>query len=100
MKYKVEWTQRALEKFDEIYDYIAAESKVNAKAWAMDILKQEENLKIFPNYGRKVPFQTDPSYREVIVGRYSMFYFVFGDEIHIRSIYRSSELFSYEEVQP
>lgn len=98
MNYKVEWTQRALDKFDEFFDYIAEESKSNAKKWASDILKQEENLKIFPNYGRQVPFQLDPSFREVIVGKYSLFYFVFGDEIQIRSLYRSSELSSYEDM--
>jgi addiction module RelE/StbE family toxin len=99
MNYKVEWTLRALAKFDEIFDYIASESKTNAKSLALEILEQEENLKTIPKLGRQVPYQDDPSFREIIIGNYSLFYFVFGDEIQIRSLYRSSELFSYNNIK-
>lgn len=37
MSYKIVWTERALEKFQEVIDYIGPDHKVSASNWALGV---------------------------------------------------------------
>ncbi len=53
---RIEWTDRSLEDLQDIYRYIARDSKSYANLFVQKIYKQVQKLKEFPKLGRLVQF--------------------------------------------
>ena len=51
---KLIWSPLALQRFEEIIDYIGADSPSNAERFANSILESVRNLNDFPKSGRIV----------------------------------------------
>ena len=59
------WTHRARADLKAIHDYIAKDSRQNAKRVAREILQKANALAGPPHMGRKVPELNDPQLREI-----------------------------------
>lgn len=68
------WTERGVSSLEDVYDYIAADSPTYAKFQVERITENIENLKAFPESGRKLPEYPAGPYREIIVDNYRLIY--------------------------
>jgi plasmid stabilization system protein ParE len=59
------WTHRARADLKAIHDYIAKDSRQNAKRVAHEIRRKADALAEPPHIGRKVPELNDPQLREI-----------------------------------
>ncbi|MEQ6120406.1 type II toxin-antitoxin system RelE/ParE family toxin [Reichenbachiella sp. MALMAid0571] len=69
--------ESAWNDLDSITDYIAQDSPRYAKELSNRILSKIEQLKGFPNSGRKVPEFNNELLRELILGNYRIVYRIF-----------------------
>ena len=80
------WSGPARRDLRGIYNYIAQDSKYYAKHVVERIVEKTEELKSFPQMGRKVPEVDDPEVREILTYSYRLIYEVSGQEIHILAV--------------
>lgn len=71
---KVDWSDRALERIDEIADHIALDHPVAAEQWVAELFVAAEQLSEFPLSGRVVPEVENDEVRELIYGAYRVLY--------------------------
>lgn len=67
---KVVWSPLALQRVNEIADYIADDNPEAARLWLLDIFGAVERLETFPLSGRIVPAANRKSIREIPHGKY------------------------------
>ncbi len=71
---KIEWAGRAFKDLQDIYEFIAKDSKRFAQIQIENIQKAVSNLANFPLMGRKLPEFPYSPYREILVGNYRVLY--------------------------
>ncbi len=79
-KVSVNWTQRAEDSLDAIYDYIASDAPRYAGQFVEKIIAAVDQLEDFPLSGRPVPEAEREDIREVIFQDYRIIYWVISDE--------------------
>lgn len=89
---RIEWTDRSLEDLNDIYNYIARDSKSYANLFVQKIYKKVQKLKEFPKLGRSVPELDIPSVREIIFQNYRIIYRTMNDYIEIITVFHGSRL--------
>ena len=89
---RIEWTERSLEDLNEIYDYIARDSKSYANLFIKKLYAAVQKLKEFPNMGRVVPEVNILSVRELIFQNYRIIYRTMTDYIEIITVFNGSRL--------
>lgn len=70
----INWSERARENLDQIFNYIARDSPMNAKLFVQKIYSKAQILQRLPDSGRMVPEMGDPCIRELIVRGYRIIY--------------------------
>ncbi len=93
---RVIWSDRALERVEEIADYIAQDSVAAAAAWVDDLFAQVEKLTDFPELGKPGRDIAAVGIRELIFGDFRVFYEV-GLNVDIHSVWRASQLIDEDE---
>jgi toxin ParE1/3/4 len=83
---KVEWTDQALEKMEEIADYISADSPKAATKWISSVFGKEIMIQSNPNIGREVPEYKNSLVREVFEGRYRIIYRIEKKKISVITV--------------
>jgi plasmid stabilization system protein ParE len=83
---KVIWSPLALERANEIADYIAEDDAKAARVFSIDIFGAVARLKTFPNSGRVVPEVKRPNIREIIFGNYRVIYRVERKRVSILTV--------------
>ncbi|MCL2061315.1 MAG: type II toxin-antitoxin system RelE/ParE family toxin [Firmicutes bacterium] len=73
MNYKIDLSNKALDDFDSIFDYIALDNKVKAKEFTDKIKQRIALLNVFPYSGRENETQ---EYREIIEYPYIIRYVI------------------------
>jgi toxin ParE1/3/4 len=73
---KVVWTERASRHLNEIFDYIAKNSKVYAERLVKSVIAATSILEQMPFSGRSVPELTPLDFRELVHGNYRIVYHV------------------------
>jgi len=94
---QVVWTDRALERVDEIAIYIAQDDPDAATRWTVELFDAVERLADFPETGRMVPEVGAREVRELIFGSYRVFYRV-GSAVEVLSVRHGSQLIRSDEV--
>ena len=94
---RVEWSDTALERVDEIALYIAADDHDAAVRWVVDLFDAVEALGEFPESGRMVPELGSREIRELIFGAYRVFYRV-GTIVEVMTVRHGSQLLRTGEV--
>jgi toxin ParE1/3/4 len=96
--YNVKYLPLAYEDLDNIFDYVAAESRQAAQALLDDIDTVISHLNEFSNMGVNPKNQrlSRKGYRIVVVNQYLVFYAVAGNTVEIRRILSSKR--NYENL--
>jgi toxin ParE1/3/4 len=96
---KVVWSPLALERVNEIADYIAETSVEAARVWLMDIFGAVERLKEFPESGRVVPEVKRPNIRELSFKNYRVIYRVERKQVSILTVRHSQQRLPLKEIK-
>jgi len=94
---RIVWSPFALERVEDIAQYIAEDKPGAAVEWVEGIFDTVERLSDFPESGRVVPEVGGRRIREVIFGTYRIIYSVRG-QIDILTVRRSSQLLRMSEL--
>ncbi len=88
----------ALERLENIYEYISKDDSISAKKKVDKIFKRIESLSKFPGRGRKVPEANREEIREVFENSYRIIYRVESKKIFILSIRNFKKLLPEKDV--
>lgn len=94
---KVEWSPLALERVEDIAQYIAQDNPDAAVRWVVELFDTVERLVDFPESGRVVPEVGIARIREVIFGAYRVIYSV-KDKVEVLTVCRGSQLLRLSEI--
>jgi plasmid stabilization system protein ParE len=87
----VEWAGRAKSDLRLVVEYIRRNSPESARAFLTQVFQTTRSLSTFSERGRVVPDLNDPEVREVLVGRYRVFYEVHPDAVWIMRVLHTSQ---------
>ena len=94
---RIVWSPLALERVEDIAQYIAGDKPSAAVEWVDGIFDTVGRLADFPESGRIVPEVGGRRIREVIFGTYRIIYSV-REQIDILTVRRSSQLLRMSEI--
>ena len=86
----IKWTHSAEQLLEQIFNYIARDSKVYAYQTIDRIIRQAESLTEQPRKGRRVPEFQKEDIREVFSHPYRIIYQISGINIQILSVIHSA----------
>jgi plasmid stabilization system protein ParE len=70
----IRWSPKAIFNLEDICNYIAKDSQINAVNIAKKIVSQIEKIPIFPKSGRIVPEFNNEIFRELFFNNYRIIY--------------------------
>ena len=82
-KLKLVWTNEALNRLTEIYDYISYDSIARARKFINNIIKSTTSIPQYPKKGRIVLEFNISELREIIYKNYRIVYRIKKDQIHV-----------------
>jgi plasmid stabilization system protein ParE len=91
------WSPLALERVEDIAQYIAEDKPAAAAEWVDGLFATVERLADFPESGRIVPEVGARRIREVMFGAYRIIYSV-RDQVDILTVRRSNQLLRASEL--
>jgi len=83
---RFEWTDQAIEKIEQIADYISLDSPKAANKWVNAVFNKEEMIKANPSIGREVPEYKNKLVREIFEGNYRIIYKIDEKKISVVTI--------------
>ena len=83
---KVHWTDTALGHLQAIHDYIARDSKRNAKRFVDRLTRKSQTVGRFPESGSIVPEFGSPEIREIFEQSYRIVYRILADRIDVVAV--------------
>jgi len=86
------WTPLAIERIQEIDEYISKDAPIAAANFIDLIFQQGDSLAEHPFLGRKVTEYDRDDYRELIEGNYRIIYRVNRDTIEVVTIFEARRL--------
>ncbi len=89
---KISWSPLAVERLEDIYEYIAIDNNSAAQKMVNNIFKKVETLSKNPKRGRKVPEANREEIREVFEGEYRIIYRVESKKNFILTIRNFKQL--------
>ena len=92
-----EWSDRALQRVEEIALYIAQDDRDAAVRWTVGLFEAVERLAEFAQSGRSVPELGAREIRELIYGAYRVFYRV-GEVVEVMTVRHGSQLLRADQV--
>lgn len=87
---KAHLTEEARQDLEDVYFELSEYSDSYARSWADDLFHQIELLEKFPYLGKMSPAVAIKPLREIIVGKYKVYYAVSGDELWVLGIKHTS----------
>lgn len=91
------WSPLALERVEDIADYIAEDNPTAAVEWVDGLFASVDRLVEHPESGRIVPEVGTRRFREVIFGAYRVIYSV-NNQINILTVQHSHQLLRLSEL--
>ena len=95
---KIIWTELAVEKLEEIADYIALDKPSAAFKWVELIQNSVNKLLKFPQVGREVPEILRADIRELVEGNYRIIYRLETKRISILTIRHTKQLLNKTDI--
>jgi len=89
---KIFWTPLAVERLEDIFEYISKDNRIAAQKIVDRIIKKVESLSKFPERGRKVPEINREDIREVFEGEYRLIYRISSKKVFVLSIRNFKQL--------
>lgn len=96
---KVVWSPLALERVNEIADYIAEDDVQTARVFLIDVFGAVERLQNFPNSGRVVPEVKRPNIREIVFKGYRVIYRVERKRVSVLTVRHGRQRLPLEETK-
>lgn len=93
---RIIWSDRALERVEEIAAYIEQDDPAAAVSWVEDLFTAVDRLGDFPEMGKPGRDVVTPGIRELVVGDFRVFYEV-GLEIDVHSVRCASQAVDEDE---
>ena len=97
---KVVWTEQALERLQEIEDYISHNSPETAMRFIEKLLARGDALKRFSRSGRQVPELGSSELREFLEGNYRIVYRVCSRRIEILTVFEGHQQLPVGDIPP
>jgi plasmid stabilization system protein ParE len=94
---RIVWSPLALERVEDIAQYIAEDKPAAAVEWVDGLFTTVERLADFPESGRIVPELGAHRIREVMFGAYRVIYSV-KDQVDILTVRRSNQILRVSEL--
>jgi len=95
---KVVWTEQALERLQEIEDFISSDSPDRAARFVAKLLERGDKLTAFPVVGRQVPELGSNAIREVLEGNYRIVYRLTPERIEILTVFEGHHLLPANDI--
>lgn len=96
---KLLWSPLALERVNEIADFIARDRPIAAEQWVEGIFTAVERLGEFPLSGREVPEVRRPDLRELLYGNYRIVYRVEPEKVSVLTVRHGRQLLDRDELE-
>lgn len=96
---KIVWSPLALERVNDIADYIAETSAEAAKVWLIDVFGAVDRLQEFPESGRVVPEVNRPNIRELVFKNYRVIYRVGRKQVSILTVRHGKQRLPVKEIR-
>jgi plasmid stabilization system protein ParE len=96
---KIFWSPLAVERLEDIFEYISKDDSSAASKMIGRIFKRIETLSKFPERGRKVPEANREKIREVFEGEYRIIYRVESKKIYVLSIRNFRQLVPNKDLK-
>lgn len=96
---KVVWSPLALERAEEIADYIAEDNVEAARIFLIDIFAAVGRLRSFPQSGRAVPEVNRSDIREILFKKYRVVYRIARQQVSILTVRHGKQRLPLEEVE-
>jgi toxin ParE1/3/4 len=95
---KLEWSPKSLKELEEIYEYIAEDSREYALFFVRKLIAATTSIVDFPMLGRIVPEFKNIKIREKIFKNYRIIYRFENDIIEIITIFHNARNLTEEDV--
>ena len=96
---KIIWSLLAVERMENIFEYIQKENITAAYEMIDRIIIKVESLSDFPSRGRKIPESNSENIREVFEGEYRIIYRISSRRIFILSIRNFKQLLPDKDLK-
>lgn len=96
---KIFWSPLAVERLEDIFEYISKENKAAAQKIITRIFKRVETLSKYPERGRKVPEANRKEIREIFEGEYRIIYRVKPKKIFVLTIRNFKQLLPDKDLE-
>jgi toxin ParE1/3/4 len=96
---KIYWSPLAVERLNEIYEYITTENIFAAQNFIENLLNKVETLVSNSERGRKVPESNRNDIREIFEGEYRIVYRLESKNIFILTIRNFKQLLPDEDLE-
>jgi toxin ParE1/3/4 len=96
---KIFWSPLAVERLENIFEYISKDDRMAAKRMIDKIFKKIESLSRFPGRGRKVPEANREEIREVFENSYRIIYRVEPKNIYVLTIRNFKQLLPWQDLE-
>jgi len=95
---QVLWTEQALERLQEIEEFIAQDAPERAADFIDRLIQRGESLSDMPAVGRRVPELNSDEIRERLEGNYRIVYRLKEQSIEILTVFEGHQQFPYKEI--
>ncbi len=96
---KIFWSPLAVERLENIFEYISKDDSIAAQKMIERIFKKVESLSKFPERGRKVPEANREEIREVFESEYRIIYRIEPKRIFVLSIRNFKQLLPNKDIK-
>jgi toxin ParE1/3/4 len=96
---KIIWSPLAVERINEIADYIAGDSSEAATKWIDEIFKKVERIEEYPLSGRVLPEINRTDIREILFGNYRIIYRILKNEVNVLTIRHCKQRLPQKDIQ-
>ncbi|MHB8761761.1 MAG: type II toxin-antitoxin system RelE/ParE family toxin [Coriobacteriia bacterium] len=93
---RIIWSDRALERVEEIAAYIEQDNPAAAARWVEELFAEVDKAGDFPEMGKPGRDVITPGIRELVVGDFRVFYEI-GVDVDVHSVRRASQLVDEDE---
>ena len=93
---RIIWSDRALERVEEIAAYIEQDDLAAAARWVEELFTAVDRLGDFPEMGKPGRDVVTPGIRELVIGDFRVFYEV-GVDVDVHSVRRARQLIDEDE---
>lgn len=96
---KIFWSPLAVERLENIFEYISKDDSIAAQKMIERIFKKVESLSKFPERGRKIPEANREEIREVFESEYRIIYRIEPKRIFVLSIRNFKQLLPNKDIK-